>query len=183
MNPLHDTIKEVLISKEEIQKRVKELGQEITRDYDGQSLLVVCILKGAVNFMSDLIREIDCPLGIDFMAVSSYGNSTTSSGDVMILKDLESSIAGKNLLIVEDIIDTGLTLKYLLENLGARKPKSIKICTLLDKPSKRKIELNIDYNGFTIPDEFVVGYGLDFAELYRNLPDVCILKPEAYENK
>lgn len=182
-NPIKDNIQEVLITKEEIQARTKELGAQITKDYEGKDLLVICILKGALPFMADLIREIQLPLSIDFMAVSSYGDATTSSGAVMILKDLETNINGRNVLIVEDIIDTGLTLKYLVENLQARKPASLKICTLLDKPDRRKVDIKVDYKGFQIPDAFVVGYGLDFAELYRNLPDICILKPEAYEKK
>lgn len=182
-NPITDNIQEILITKEEIQARTKELGAQITKDYEGKDLLVICILKGALPFMADLIREIQLPLTIDFMAVSSYGDATTSSGAVMILKDLETNINGRNVLIVEDIIDTGLTLKYLIANLQARKPASLKICTLLDKPDRRKVDIKVDYKGFQIPDAFVVGYGLDFAELYRNLPDICILKPEAYEKK
>jgi len=181
MHSFESQIEKVLISREEISQKVKELGQQIGKDYEGKDLLVVCILKGAILFMADLIREIDCPLSTDFMAVSSYGDSTKSSGAVMILKDLESNVKGRHVLIVEDIIDTGLTLKYLIENLKARKPASIKICTLLDKPDRRKVKINVDYTGFVIPDEFVVGYGLDFAEKYRNLPDVCVLKPETYE--
>ncbi|WP_227764778.1 hypoxanthine phosphoribosyltransferase [Zhaonella formicivorans] len=181
-NPLKDNIQEVLVTSEQIKAKAKELGAQIAKDYEGKDLLIICVLKGALPFMADLIREIDHPLAIDFMAVSSYGDATTSSGAVMILKDLETNINGRNVLIVEDIIDTGLTLKYLIENLQARKPASLKICTLLDKPERRKVDIRVDYKGFTIPDAFVVGYGLDFAELYRNLPDVCILKPEAYEN-
>lgn len=180
-NPLRDNIKEVLLSSDQIKQKVKELGQIITEDYAGREVLVVGILKGAINFMSDLIRQIDLPIAIDFMAVSSYGDATTSSGAVMILKDLETNVGGKHILVVEDIIDTGLTLKYLAENLEARKPASVKICTLLDKPERRKVEIKVDYKGFEIPDAFVVGYGLDFAEHYRNLPDICVLKPSAYQ--
>ena len=170
----------ILFSPEEIGEKVRELGERISRDYAGKDLLVVGILKGAAIFMSDLVRAINIPLNIDFMAVSSYGKSTESSGAVRILKDLDTSIEGRNILIVEDIIDTGLTLKYLTENLTARNPESVRICTFLNKPERRKVEIEADYNGFTIPDEFVVGYGLDFAEKYRNLPYVGILKPEAY---
>ena len=176
-------IGKVLLSREEIQKRVVELGEEITHDYKGKNLLVLAILKGAVPFMADLIREIKIPLKYDFMAVSSYGASTHSSGVVRILKDLDRSVEDLHILIVEDIIDTGLTLKYLKENLAARNPLSIKVVTLLDKPDRRKAEVVPDYNGFTIPDEFVVGYGLDFDEHYRNLPYVGILKPEAYSSE
>ncbi len=140
------------------------------------------MLKGAVVFMADLIRHIDIPLNIDFMAVSSYGSSTESSGVVRILKDLDETVEGKDILIVEDIIDSGLTLSYMCDILRSRKPNSIKICTLLDKPSRRKIDLKVDYTGFEIPDYFVVGYGLDYAEKYRNLPDICVLKPEVYQN-
>jgi len=157
---VEDKIGKILISREEIQKRVAELGAEITRDYKGKDLLVLGILKGAVPFMADLIREIKLPLKYDFMAVSSYGASTHSSGVVRILKDLERSVEDLHILIVEDIIDTGLTLKYLKENLAARNPLSIKVVTLLDKPDRRKAEVVPDYNGFTIPDEFVVGYRL-----------------------
>ena len=171
----------ILITEEEIKKKVKELGEAITRDYQGKELLVVGILKGSVVFMGDLIREIRLPLQIDFMEVSSYGGKTTeSSGAVRILKDLKSNVEGKNILIVEDIIDTGLTLNYLMDILEARKPGSIKICTFLNKPSRRKVSLKADYNGYDIPDEFVVGYGLDYGEAYRNLPFVGVLKPEMY---
>jgi hypoxanthine phosphoribosyltransferase len=171
----------IMITAEEIKQKVKELGKAISKDYQGQDLLVVGILKGSVVFMGDLIREINIPLQIDFMEVSSYGRSTESSGAVRILKDLESNVEGQNILIVEDIIDTGLTLSYLLDLLQARKPGSIKICTFLNKPSRRKVSLKVEYNGYDIPDEFVVGYGLDYGELYRNLPFVGVLKPEIYE--
>jgi hypoxanthine phosphoribosyltransferase len=174
-------IKEILIPEDELQNRIKELGRQITEDYKGKDLVLVCVLKGAIMFMSDLSKYIDLPLTMDFMAVSSYGSSTQSSGVVKIIKDLDASIEGKDVLIVEDIIDTGLTLSYLVENLKSRGPKSVKICTLLDKPNKRKADVAYDYKGFTVPDEFVVGYGLDYAEKYRNLPYISILKEEVYK--
>ncbi|WP_425803605.1 hypoxanthine phosphoribosyltransferase [Desulfitobacterium sp. Sab5] len=179
---MEEQISRILFSREELLKRIDELGAEITRDYKGKNLLILAILKGAVPFMADLIQHIKMPLAYDFMAVSSYGASTHSSGVVRIMKDLERSVDGVDILIVEDIIDTGLTLKYLKENLSARNPKSVKVVTLLDKPDRRKVEVKPDYNGFTIPDEFVVGYGLDFNEQFRNLPYIGILKPEVYEN-
>lgn len=177
---MEENIGKILFSKEQIAKRVAELGAEITQDYQGQKLLVLGILKGAVPFMSDLIREIKLPLSYDFMALSSYGASTQSSGVVRILKDLERSVEDVHILVAEDIVDTGLTLKYLKENLKSRNPLSVKVATLLDKAERRKVEVYPDYNGFSIPDEFVVGYGLDFNEDYRNLPYVGVLKPEAY---
>jgi len=157
------------------------MGEAISQDYQGKEILVVGILKGSVVFMGDLVRKIKLPLQIDFMEVSSYGKSTESSGAVRILKDLETNIEGRNVLIVEDIVDTGLTLSYLVKILKARKPASLKICTFLNKPSRRKVALEADYNGYDIPDEFVVGYGLDFNEKYRNIPYVAVLKPEAYQ--
>ena len=175
----HDLDK-VRLTEEQIAKRVKELGEIITKDYKGKNLFVIGILRGASVFMSDLIREIKLPLEIDFMAVSSYGVSTKSSGVVRIAKDLDSTIGDKDVLVVEDIVDTGLTLKYIVENLQSRKPASVKICTLLDKPSRRVTDVEVAYNGFTIPDEFVVGYGLDYGEIYRNLPYIGVLKPEIY---
>lgn len=178
---MEEYIGRVLISREELAKRVAELGAEITRDYEGKKILVLGILKGAVPFMADLIREIKLPLAYDFMALSSYGVSTQSSGVVRILKDLERSVEDVHILIAEDIVDTGLTLKYLKDNLKARNPLSVKVVTLLDKAARRKAEVTPDYNGFSIPDEFVVGYGLDFNEEYRNLPYVGVLKQEAYE--
>lgn len=177
---MEKNLQKVLVTEEEIRIKVKELGEAITRDYQGKDLLVVGILKGSVVFMGDLIREIKLPLQIDFMEVSSYGKSTESSGAVRILKDLKSNVEGRDILIVEDIIDTGLTLSYLLDILEARKPGSIKICTFLNKPSRRKVKLQADYNGYDIPDEFVVGYGLDYGESYRNIPYVAVMKPVAY---
>ena len=176
-------IERVLITDEQIKEKIKQLGEKISNDYKhSNSFLLVGVLKGAVLFMSDLIRHIDIPLQIDFMAVSSYGSSTESSGVVRILKDLDETVEGKDLLIVEDIIDSGLTLSYMCNILRSRKPASIKICALLDKPSRRKVDLNVDYLGFEIPDHFVVGYGLDYAEKYRNLPYICVLKPEIYQH-
>lgn len=174
---------EVLFSAQEVQKRVKEMGTEITRDYQGEELLVAGILKGAFIFMADLVRNIDGMVNIDFMDVSSYGASTETSGEVRIMKDLEGSIEGRHVLIVEDIVDTGLTLHYILSVLRQRNPKSLEVCTLLDKPSRRQSEVVAKYKGFAIPDKFVVGYGLDYAERYRNLPGVYVLKPEIYSNK
>lgn len=173
-------VKEVLLSEEEIEARVKELGKEITKDYEGKNLLVVGILKGAVIFMAELCKHIDLPIMIDFMAVSSYGSSTESTGEVKIIKDLDFSVEGKDVLIVEDIIDTGLTLSYLSEILKKRGANSVRIATLLDKPDRRNIEVKVDYLGFSIPDEFVVGYGLDYAELYRNLPYIAAIKEDVY---
>jgi len=176
-------IQQVLLSADQIAARVKEIGEQISADYAGEEILMIGVLRGAVIFMSDLARAISIPVAIDFMAVSSYGASTTSSGIVRILKDLDEEVAGRHVLVVEDIIDSGLTLNYLLDNLHSRKPASIRLVTLLNKPERRKKEVHVDYNGFTIPDHFVVGYGLDYAEKYRNLPFIGILKPEAYEGK
>ena len=170
--------KEVLVSEEELSKKVRELGEKITKDYEGKDLILVGILKGAAIFMADLARRIDLPITLEFLAVSSYGNSTESSGVVKIVKDLDTDGEGKDILIVEDIIDTGLTLSYITENLKKRGAKSVKICTLLDKPERRKIDVPVDYRGFIIPDEFVVGYGIDYAEQYRNLPYVSSIKNE-----
>ncbi len=177
---MNQDIREVLVSTEALATRIKELGEEISADYAGKDILMIGVLRGAVIFMADLARAISRPVTIDFMAVSSYGASTSSSGVVRIIKDLDEDVAGRHLLIVEDIIDSGLTLKYLYENLLSRRPASVRICTLLSKPSRRKVDVPVDYNGFTIPDDFVVGYGLDYAEKYRNLPYVGVLKPEAY---
>lgn len=181
MKTMKNDVKEILFTEEELAKKVEELGKTISKDYEGEELTVIGILKGSNIFMGDLIRKIDIPLYIDFMVVSSYGQSTESSGVVKVLKDLEYSIEGKNILIVEDIIDTGLTLDYLKENLLRRKPKSLRICALLDKPARRKADLKVDYIGFEIPDQFIVGYGIDYAEKYRNLPYVAVLKEEVYQ--
>ena len=174
-------VERILITSEEIGARVRELGQQITNDYAGKDILMISVLRGAVIFMSDLARAIKRPIDIDFMAISSYGLSTSSSGVVRILKDLDEVVQGRHILIVEDIIDSGLTLNYLVENLKSRKPASVRICTLLSKPDRRKVDVQVDYNGFIIPDYFVVGYGLDHAGKYRNLPFIGILKPEIYE--
>ena len=181
---LRADIGDVLITEEEISTKVRELGQKISADYAGQSVTLVSVLKGSLPFMADLMRAIEIPVQIDLMEVSSYGGATTeSSGLVRILKDLSSAIAGKDVLIVEDIIDTGLTLNYLLRYLRGKGPNSLRICALLDKPARRLVEIPIDYTGFTIPDEFVVGYGLDFGEYYRNLPFIGVLRRELYEPK
>ncbi|HIV28471.1 MAG TPA: hypoxanthine phosphoribosyltransferase [Candidatus Ornithocaccomicrobium faecavium] len=171
---------DVLIPHAQIQARVAELGAQISADYSGKDLTVIGILKGSVLFMADLIRAISMPLAIDFMAVTSYGASTTSSGNVRILKDLDCSITGRHLLIVEDIIDSGLTMQYLLNNLASRGAASLRVCTLLDKPERRLTDVRADYTGFAVPNEFVVGYGLDYNQMYRNLPDIGVLHPEIY---
>jgi len=173
-------VKEVLIPSSEIQEKVRELGERITEDYRGEKPILIGVLRGAVVVMGDLMRNIDLQCEIDFMDISSYGTGTSSSGVVRILKDLEEDITDRHVLIVEDIIDTGLTLSYLLRSLLARKPASLEICALLSKPSRRRVDLDVKYLGFEVPDEFVVGYGLDYAGAYRNLPDICILKPEVF---
>jgi len=178
-------IAKTLLSEETIQTRVKEMGAEIARDFKDKNPIMVCILKGAVMFYADLLRATPIPLSMDFMAVSSYGNKTKSSGEVEIRKDLSTSIEGKHVIIVEDIVDSGFTLSYLTRMLASRGAKSIKLCTLLDKPARRApgITLKSDYSGFVVGDEFVVGYGLDYAERYRNLPYIGILKPEVYRGE
>lgn len=173
-------VKEILYSESVLAARVAEMGAQIEADYADKELLVIGVLKGANVFMGDLVRKINLPLKMDFIAASSYGFSTESSGVVKIIKDLDYSIEGKHVLIVEDIIDTGLTLKYLRENFLSRKPASLEICTLLDKPERRKVYIAVKYIGYQIPDEFIVGYGIDYAEQYRNLPYVATLKPEVY---
>lgn len=177
---MKEDIKEILIDEASIRKRVKELGQEITEDYEGKELMLVGILKGAVIFMAELAQNIDIPVKMDFMAVSSYGQSSISTGEVRINKDLDYSVENKDLLIIEDIIDTGYTLSYLVDNLKKRGARSVKICTFLDKPERRKVDMKVDYMGFEVPDDFIVGYGLDYAEMYRNLPYVAALKEEVY---
>ena len=178
---MKDDIKSVLYSEQELQDKVNELAKQISEDYADGDLLLVGVLKGANIFMCDLMRKIPYPIQIDFIAASSYGHSTESSGVVKILKDLDYSIEGKDVIIVEDIIDTGLTLKYLIENFKSRNPKSLEICTLLDKPERRIAQLSVKYKGFEIPDEFIVGYGIDYAERYRNLPYIATLKESVYQ--
>ena len=181
---MNDNMKEdvlrVLLSEDEIREKVRELGGKITAGYKNSNLMLVTVLKGAVVFLADLMRQIDVPAEIDFMVVSSYGSGVKSSGVVKIVKDLDVPLAGKDILIVEDILDSGLTLSYIKELLESRGPRSIRIATLLDKPSRRKVDLQADYIGFSVPDEFVIGYGLDYDEKYRNLPYIGILKPEVY---
>jgi hypoxanthine phosphoribosyltransferase len=171
-------VDEILIEADRLQARIAELGEEISSDYGGRDLLLVGVLKGAVFFMADLMRRISVPCEIDFMAISSYGAATDSSGVVRILKDLDINIEGRHVLVVEDIIDSGLTLSYLVRNLEAREPASLEICALLTKPERREIEVEVRYTGFEIPNRFVIGYGLDFAERYRNLPYVAVLHPD-----
>ena len=179
---MHDDIKNVLVTEEELKAKVAELGAQISRDYAGKNLLLVSILKGAVVFMADLMRAVTIPCSIDFMVVSSYGGTNTqTTGLVKIVKDLDAALTGKDVLIVEDILDTGVTLSNLVPMLKMRNPSSVKICAILDKPTRRKADIQPDYEGFQVPDEFVVGYGLDYNEKYRNLPYVGVLKPHVYE--
>ena len=177
-----NVIETVLFSEEELKTRIKELGTEIGREYAGKKPLMIGILKGSVMFFADLLREIEGDLEIDFMAISSYGNGVKSSGEVKMIKDLDHKIEGKDVIIVEDIVDSGYTMKYLTGVLSARNPASIRICTLLDKPSRRETDVRVDYKGFEVGDEFVVGYGLDYAGLYRNVPFIGILKRSVYEH-
>ncbi|WP_294540186.1 hypoxanthine phosphoribosyltransferase [uncultured Gemmiger sp.] len=178
---MHQDIDHILVSEEQLQAKVAELGAQISADYEGRDLLLVSILKGAVVFMADLMRAVTIPCAIDFMVVSSYGGANTSStGLVKIIKDLDQDLSGKDVLIVEDILDTGITLSHLMPMLQMRKPNSLRLCTILSKPSRRKADIEPDYCGFEVPDEFVVGYGLDYDEKYRNLPYVGVLKPEVY---
>ena len=177
---LEKAIQEVLFSEEQLAKRVDEIAKAIEKDYEGQEIMLISVLRGSFVFMADLCRRIDLPCVIDFMSVSSYGKGTSSSGQVQITKDLSSDISGKHIIVVEDILDSGNTLSYLLKLLEQRNPASIRLCTLLDKPDRRVKHVEVHYSGFTIPDAFVVGYGLDYAEMYRNLPYIGILKPEVY---
>ena len=172
-------IGEILVQRDDLAHRVQELAAQVSRDYEGRSLLLIGVLKGAMFFLSDLMRQLDVECEVDFMAVASYGSSTSSSGVVRILKDLDGSIEGRDVLIVEDIVDSGLTLSYLLRTLKARDPASVEVCALLTKPERRKVDLPIEYVGFEIPNRFVVGYGLDYAERYRNLPYVAVLDEAA----
>ncbi|MGN0482842.1 MAG: hypoxanthine phosphoribosyltransferase [Lachnospiraceae bacterium] len=166
----------VLVSEEEVEKRIRVLGEKISQDYEGQAIHLICVLKGGVFFTCELAKRLTVPVSVDFMSVSSYGNDTKSSGVVKIIKDLDESIEGQNVLVVEDIIDSGRTLSYLLQNLQSRHPKSIRLCTLLDKPERRVKPVKVDYTGFQIPDEFVVGYGLDYQQRYRNLPYIGVVE-------
>ncbi|MDY4697663.1 hypoxanthine phosphoribosyltransferase [Selenomonas montiformis] len=179
---IKEDIEKVVFTEEEIRAKIRELGQRITEDYKDAKETIYCvgILKGAVVFYTDLVREIDLPVHFDFMIASSYGNGTSTSGTVKILKDLDYDVEGKHLIIIEDIIDSGTTMNYLMKYFRERKPKSVKLCALLSKPSRRTVDVSIDYCGFEIPDEFIVGYGLDYAEKYRNLPFIGVLKPEIY---
>ena len=179
---MHGDIAEILYTKEDLADIVKRLGNRISEDYKGKNLFMVAALKGAVVFMADLMRAISVPCAIDFLSVSSYGKETTTSGEVRVLKDLDTTLEGRDLLVVEDILDSGVTLSFLLKNLSARGPRSIRLCTLLDKPDRRKVPITPDYVGAQVPDKFIVGYGLDYAEKYRNLPYIGVLKPEIYEN-
>ena len=178
MSEVDQGVCEVLVAEDDLQARIAALGTEISADYEGRDLLLVGVLKGAVFFMADLMRKLTVPCEIDFMAISSYGAATDTSGVVRILKDLDINIAGRDVLVVEDIIDSGLTLSYLMRNLGARKPASLEICALLTKPERREIDVPVRYVGFEIPNRFVIGYGLDFAERYRNLPYIGVLHPD-----
>jgi hypoxanthine phosphoribosyltransferase len=165
-----------MIPEAEVDAMIEEMGQKISRDYEGQELRLICVLKGGVFFACELAKRITIPVSLDFMSVSSYGAGTQSSGVVKIIKDLDDSIEGKNVLVVEDIVDSGRTLNYLLDNLRSRKPKSLALCTMLDKPSRRVVPVKVEYTGFEIPDEFVVGYGLDYAQKYRNLPYIGVIE-------
>lgn len=178
---MNDDIRAVLVSEQQLKDKVAQLGAQISQDYAGKDLVLVSILKGAVVFMADLMRAVTIPCSIDFMVVSSYGAGTTTTGLVKIIKDLDSDLSGKDVLIVEDILDTGVTLSNLVPMLKMRDPNSVRICAILDKPSRRRADIQADYTGFQVPDEFVVGYGLDYDEKYRNLPYVGVLKPSAYE--
>ena len=177
---MYNDLDDILYTKDQLAEAVKKLGQQITKDYEGKKPVMICILKGASVFFVDLIREIDLPLEIDFMVVSSYGASTKSSGEVKMVKDLDRSINGRDVIVVEDIVDSGMTLSFLKRTLLGRGASSLRIATLLDKPARRRVELEVDYSCFEIPDAFVVGYGLDYNETYRNLPDVGILSPRIY---
>ncbi len=180
---MKNDIKEVLFSEQDINKRIEELGMQISKDYEGKFPLLVCILRGAFMFLADLVRKIDIPMSVDFMAISSYGGKTDSTGQVKILKDLDTSIKNRHVLIVEDIVDTGLTMDAVTRLLGTRKPASLKIASLLDKEERRLIPIKVDYYGFKVPNEFVVGYGLDYEEKYRNLPFIGILKEKIYRKE
>ena len=177
---MRDDLSEIVLTEDQIRARVAELGDAISRHYGDEPVLLIAVLRGAAIFVADLVRQISSPVELDFMAVSSYGSSTKSSGVVRIIKDLDETIEGRHVLVIEDILDTGLTLKYLLKNLASRQPASLEVCTLLSKVGKQRVPITCGYVGFEIPDEFVVGYGLDYAEKYRNLPYIGVLRPEIY---
>lgn len=179
---MHPDISEILYSEDDLREVVKRIGKQISEDYKDKNLFLVTVLKGSLVFMADLMRAIDIPCNIDFLAVSSYGSGTSTSGEVQVIKDLNCPLADKDVLVVEDILDSGVTLSFLLKNLSARGPKSIRLCTLLDKPERRKVDIHPDYVGMQVPDQFIVGYGLDYNEYYRNLPYIGILKPEVYSS-
>ena len=181
MTEMHPDVARILFTEEELSRRVQELADGINRDYAGKELLLISVLRGSFIFMADLVRRLTIPCRVDFMACSSYGSGTTSSGQVKVTKDLSESIEGLNVLVVEDILDSGRTLNYLLKLLEARRPASVRLCTLLDKPERRVVQVNVDYTGFVIPDTFIVGYGLDYDQRYRNLPYIGELKPEVYQ--
>ncbi len=178
---LHNDCEKILLTEQEIANTVDALSERLNRDYAGKTVLMVCILKGAAVFFCDLIRKLDFDVRLDFMSLSSYGNATDSSGAVCLRKDLDVSIKDMDVIVVEDIVDSGLTMSYLVDNLRSRGPKSVKICALMDKPSRRKAAVTVEYSGMEIPDAFVVGYGLDYAERYRHLPYIAVLKPEIYQ--
>ena len=179
VNMKNDMLK-TLITKEELEATVARLGREITRDYQGKTPMMVAVLKGAFIFMADLVRQVDIPCTLDFMCVSSYGKGMSTSGQVKIIKDLDTTIEGKDVIIVEDILDSGVTLSYLMDLLRARKPASIRLCTNFDNPARHMVDIHIDYKGMEVPNEFIVGYGLDYAEVYRNYPEIAVLKPQVY---
>lgn len=177
---LHEDVGEILFTADQIDVIVKRIGDQVSRDYADKDLVMISVLKGSLIFMADLMRAITVPCSIDFLSVSSYGSGTTTTGEVRILKDLDTTLEGKDVLVVEDILDSGMTLSFLLNNLQARHPRSIRLCTLLDKPERRRVDIKADYVGVQVPDKFIVGYGLDYAEKYRNLPYIGVLKPEIY---
>ncbi|WP_407465788.1 hypoxanthine phosphoribosyltransferase [Megamonas hypermegale] len=183
MKTMQDDIQSVLYTEQQLKECVQKIADEINRDYQGKEIYAIGILKGAMVFYADLVRAINVPVAFDFMAASSYGKSASSSGEVKILKDLDFSIEGKDVIVIEDIVDSGLTLSYLLRVLQSRHPASVKLCALLNKPERREVDVKVDYVGFDVPNEFLVGYGLDYASKYRNLPYIGILKPEVYTKK
>lgn len=183
MASMYDDIERVLFTEEQIAEIVQNMGRQISKDYEGKNLVLVSVLKGSLVFMADLMRAITVPCSIDFLSVSSYGSGTVTSGEVRILKDLDGSLEGKDLLVVEDILDSGVTLSFLLKTLSARNPASVRLCTFLDKPERRRVDIHADYVGASVPDAFIVGYGLDYAEKYRNVPYIGVLKPEIYTHE